>query len=69
MWATALTFAPDGNNLAVGYENGDIALWDMKTQQQIAVLDTPASAPWTLAFSPDGQMLASGGYKDPTISL
>ena len=66
---TALTYALDGKTLAVGYTNGDIALWDTATQQKTALLDTASSVLWTLAFSPDGQLLASGGYEDSTISL
>ena len=70
---TAVAFTPDGNTLAVGYGHGDIALWDMKTRRQIAqrtvVEHTPASVPWTLAFSPDGQLLAGGGHAPPYINL
>ena len=70
---TAVAFTPDGNTLAVGYGNGDIALWDMKTQRQIAqqtvVRRILTSIPWTLAFSPDGQLLAAGGHEAPAISL
>ena len=66
---TALNFTLDGNTLAVGSGTGDITLWDMSTQQQTALLNTPSSVLWTLAFSPDGKLLASGGYNDATISL
>ncbi len=66
---TALNFTLDGNTLAVGYGNGDIGLWDMSTQQQTALLDTPSSSVSILAFSPDGKLLASGGSEDLTISL
>ena len=66
---TTLAFTPDGNTLAVGYGKGDIVLWDMSTQQQTALLNTPSSVLWTLAFSPNGQLLASGGVEDTTISL
>ena len=66
---TELTYAPDGKNLAVGYTNGDIALWNTEKQQKTAVIDATARVIWTLAFSPDGRLLASGGYKDSTISL
>ena len=70
---TAVAFTPDGNTLAVGYGDGDIALWDMKTQRQIAqqtvIRRILTSIPWTLAFSPDGQLLAAGGHEAPAISL
>ncbi len=71
--ATALTFALDGKTLAVGYAHGDangvIGLWNIGTQQQTARLNTPARYLWALAFSPDGQLLASGGHKNAGISL
>ena len=66
---TALTHTLDGTTLAAGYGNGDIALWDTETQTKTALLTTTSSVLWALAFSPDGQMLASGGYEDSTISL
>ena len=68
----AVAFTPDGNTLAVGYGHGDIALWDMETQRlitrQIVVRDTPVSVPWTLAFSPDGRVLAAGGHTPPYVN-
>ena len=64
-----LTYTLDGNTLAVGYGNGDIGLWNMRTKQQTALLDTPSSNVSILAFSPDGKLLASSGGKDSTISL
>lgn len=70
---TAVAFTPDRNTLAVGYGHGDIALWDMKTQHRIAhrivAQDPPASVSWTLAFSPDGQLLAASGHEPFTIRL
>lgn len=66
---TALSYSLDGKSLAVGYGNGDIVLWHTATQQKTALLDSNLSVLLTLAFSPDGKLLASGGSEDPTISL
>lgn len=70
----ALAFAPTGMQLAVGGDDGIIRIWNGVTcQQQMADLfgihcmDTPQrfhlanSALRTLAWSPDGRFLASGG--------
>lgn len=57
--ATALTFAPDGRALAVGY-NGLVQLWDVRgveLTRTIAGFERPVTC---LCFSPDGRRLAAG---------
>ena len=44
-------------------------MWDIGRQQQAARLDAPTSFFSSVAVSPDGQLLASGGYENTTISL
>ena len=62
---TALSFSLDGSTLAVAETSGDISLWDIATQQQTALLDTPGRGNVrTLAFSPDGRLLAAGDSSD-----
>ena len=36
MSLTALAFSPDGRQLATGYFNGDIRIWDVANQKQLA---------------------------------
>jgi WD40 repeat protein len=60
-WVTALAFAPQGELLATGHDDGRLRLWDVHrlrllAEQQLHPL--PISA---LAFRPDGQQLASAG--------
>ena len=40
-----------------------IRLWDVSTGQQMATLDLEGWRVFSVAFSPDGQTLASGGSK------
>lgn len=58
----AVAFSPDGRLLAVGgggdSENG-VTLWDVQAQHTVAVLPGGSSPTGALAFSRNGQMLAS----------
>jgi serine/threonine protein kinase len=57
----ALTFAPDGRTLAsVGTGDGNVKLWDAASHRQTVTLSGRANFPLSLAFSPDGSLLATG---------
>ena len=45
-----------------------VHLWDMWSREKIEEIDGPQVAVWSLAFSPDGRTLATGG-DDSTILL
>ena len=69
----ALTFSPCGRYLAAGgwWQQTDkmsIRLWDMTTAENIATFWGHTTDIQSVAFSPDGTLLASGSY-DGTILL
>lgn len=67
-------FSADGSRLATADKTGRLVVWDVPSQQSIATLDASCMYTWdpkqrrhsiggvrSLAFSPDGRMLAAGG--------
>ncbi len=65
----ALTFSPDGKNLLSGGMEGSIKAWNLTTGNCWQTWKV-AGAVWSLAFSPDGQLLAIGtGDVDRSIHL
>jgi WD40 repeat protein len=59
-------FSPDGKTIVLSSDN-TIKLWDVTTGQPIKTLSGNESEK-TIVFSPDGKIIASGGY-DKTIKL
>lgn len=77
-WGPVSTWAlsPDGMMMAIESPNGSIALWDISSGKQHAttapahqkdVSDTHTIH--SLAFSPDGRMVASGGQSDYLVKM
>jgi len=73
----AVAFSPDSNSIAtagddmetgIGGHTGIVRIWDIATRSLVASLDTGAGHIRTLAFSPDGTLLAAAG-EDHIIHL
>ncbi|MEU5402434.1 helix-turn-helix domain-containing protein [Streptomyces sp. NPDC005963] len=67
---TAMAFAPGkADRMALGSATGWVTIWDRKYEQRFATLQATSKGPTpehaeavtALAYSPDGQVLASGG--------
>jgi WD40 repeat protein/serine/threonine protein kinase len=56
---TAMAVSPDGKTLAAAADR--VELWDIKTGTMRGRLTNYHERVWSLAFSPDGQLLATGG--------
>ena len=64
--AFTVAFSPDGTTLAIGCQEEpgkvhSLKLWDL-TRKKLATLDRRTSPIASSAFSPDGEMLASGNW-------
>lgn len=62
---SSLTFSPDENYLVAGSHDDFITLWSLNPEdefERLATIDTGNGVD-SVAFSPDGQFLASGNYQ------
>jgi WD40 repeat protein len=54
-------FSPDGRHLASASLDGLAKIWDVETGQELLALSSgTGEGLWTVAFSPDGKLLAAG---------
>ena len=59
----SMAFAPDGQMLASGDEDGTVKLWDVAMGREVRTLRGHRVSVGSVAFTPDGRMLASGGVE------
>lgn len=65
---SAISYSPDGQQIAVGTSNGMVHLWDIVLNKSGAMLDGHESSVVCLAYSPCSGWIASGGF-DNTVRL
>lgn len=56
IWSVA--FSKDSKRLVSGSYDGTVRLWDLTTNQELAILSSSGSS-WGVAFSPDGRTIAA----------
>jgi WD40 repeat protein len=64
-----IALSPDGQILASSDDNNTIRLWDVKSGNELRALKGHAHGILSLAFSPNGQILASGANDGDGIRL
>ena len=57
----SLSFSPDSSLIASASEDGTVKLWDVAGPELLHTLDAHPEMALCAAFSPDGQILATGG--------
>ncbi len=66
----SLSWSPDGRLLATAGQDTLVTVWDTRQWRKLRVLKGHGVKIWTVAFSPDGSTLASGGdIADPQLRL
>ncbi|EER45011.1 conserved hypothetical protein [Histoplasma capsulatum H143] len=59
-----IAFSPDGNDLAVSYQNHAIVIWDLMIKKRRYVLKGHADDVYKLEYSSDGHLLVSASRDD-----
>src|SRR5438128_4441123 len=62
----SMAFSPDSKQIAVGLNGGTIQLRNLSDGGIALTMSGPTSDQLAFAFSPDGQLLASGTYDFPS---
>jgi WD40 repeat protein len=63
-WVRSVTFSPDGRYVLSGSDDGTVRIWDLKTGQTVATLQTSVgSRIFCIVVSPKGDMIIAGMSK------
>ena len=57
----SVAFSPDSKLIAASNDKGTVFIWDVATLEKIGQLQANKGIVGSIAFSPDGKRLASGG--------
>ncbi len=68
-WALNAVYSPDGTQLAVGRDSGVVQLWDLTTGKERFRLQKHQDRVAGLAFSPDGNRLATAAERDAHVRI
>lgn len=58
--STAVAFSNDNTNFAVGYDSGEVKIWDIATGNELLTFNDSSTDINSLCFSPDGKYLVAG---------
>lgn len=64
----AIAWSPDGDLVATGHYGGSVAVWNLKSGEQVQALSGHTKTVNAIAFAPEGNLLATGG-EDSEIRL
>ncbi|MEP6756432.1 MAG: hypothetical protein ABJA67_13085 [Chthonomonadales bacterium] len=57
----AVAFSPDGKNIVVGGEGGEVRIYRVSDGMKLATFNGTAEVVFTIAYRPDGKQIAVGG--------
>lgn len=57
----SVAFSPDGNTFALAGPEKQVSLWESTAGKQLGTFEKHWEKVWSVAFSPDGRAIASGG--------